>query len=96
MKRNQYWIIAAIMTLCGITAQAQETTMAFPQAEWSKAGDILQREAYNPTTDIRKVSYPLASRKGGANEATYRLDGIVADETTQGIVISNQKKIIRR
>ena len=64
--------------------------------EWSKAGDILQREAYNPTTDIRKVSYPLASRKGGANEATYRLDGIVADETTQGIVISNQKKIIRR
>ena len=41
MKRNQYWIIAAIMTLCGITAQAQETTMAFPQAEWSKAGDIL-------------------------------------------------------
>ena len=57
---------------------------------------VLQREAYNPTTDIRKVSYPLASRKGGANEATYRLDGIVADETTQGIVISNQKKIIRR
>ena len=57
---------------------------------------VLQREAYNPTTDIRKVSVPLASRKGVANEATYRLDGIVADETTQGILISNQKKIIRR
>ena len=29
------------MTLCGVTAKAQEATMAFPQAEWSKAGDIL-------------------------------------------------------
>ena len=57
---------------------------------------VLQRETYNPTTDIKKVSAPLASRKGVANEATYRLDGIVADETTQGIVISNQKKAIRR
>lgn len=57
---------------------------------------VLQRETYNPTTDIKKVSVPLASRKGVANEATYRLDGIVADETTQGIVISNQKKTIRR
>lgn len=41
MRNNQYWIFAAIMTLCGVTAKAQEATMAFPQAEWSKAGDIL-------------------------------------------------------
>ena len=34
-------MLAAIMILCGVTAQAQETTMAYPQAEWSKAGDIL-------------------------------------------------------
>ena len=33
-------MLAAIMILCGVTAQAQETTMAYPQAEWSKAGDI--------------------------------------------------------
>lgn len=53
-------------------------------------------EAQEATTDIKEVSAPLASRIGVANEATYRLDGIVADETTQGIVISNQKKTIRR
>ena len=33
-------MLAAILA-CGATAQAQETVMTYPQAEWLKAGDIL-------------------------------------------------------
>lgn len=41
MKRMRQWMIAALM-FCTIGALAQETAeMVYPQAEWSKAGDIL-------------------------------------------------------
>ena len=42
MKHINQWMLAAILALCGLTAQAQEAgKMVYPQAEWSKAGDIL-------------------------------------------------------
>ncbi|MBQ9672972.1 MAG: hypothetical protein IJV34_09000 [Prevotella sp.] len=40
MKQAKLWMLAAILA-CGATAQAQETVMTYPQAEWLKAGDIL-------------------------------------------------------
>ena len=41
MKRANMWI-AAMMAMCCMGVQAQETKeMVYPQAEWSKAGDIL-------------------------------------------------------
>ena len=42
MKQVNRWMLAAILIFCGLTIQAQETgKMVYPQAEWSKAGDIL-------------------------------------------------------
>ena len=42
MKLINQWMLAAIFTFCGLTVQAQEAgKMVYPQAEWSKAGDIL-------------------------------------------------------
>ena len=42
MKQVNRWMLAAILIFCGLTTQAQDTgKMAYPQAEWSKAGDIL-------------------------------------------------------
>ncbi len=41
MRRKKIWI-AAVLAMCCMGVQAQETReMVFPQAEWSKAGDIL-------------------------------------------------------
>lgn len=41
MKMTRKWMVA-VLTLCFIGAQAQVAVeMAYPQAEWSKAGDIL-------------------------------------------------------
>ena len=41
MRRKKIWI-AAVLAMCCMGVQAQETReMGFPQAEWSKAGDIL-------------------------------------------------------
>ena len=41
MRRTRIWI-ATVLAMCCMGVQAQETRkMAFPQAEWSKAGDIL-------------------------------------------------------
>ena len=42
MKKMMNWVLAATLTICGATAQAQEAPkMVYPQAEWLKAGDIL-------------------------------------------------------
>jgi arginine deiminase len=42
MKKRSLWVMTVILTICGVTAQAQEAPeMTYPQAEWSKAGDIL-------------------------------------------------------
>jgi len=41
MKRIKMWIVA-LLALCSMGLQAQKTAeMVYPQAEWSKAGDIL-------------------------------------------------------
>ena len=42
MRKSIQWAFVAILAICGSTVQAQdETKMSYPQAEWSKAGDIL-------------------------------------------------------
>ena len=41
MKQKKLWIMTAILLFCGAVVQAQEDKMVYPQAEWSKAGDIL-------------------------------------------------------
>ena len=61
-------MLAAIMILCGVTAQAQERTMAYPQAEWSKAGDILM---HTPGPELFNGVIPDESAE--ATEA-YRQD----------------------
>ena len=41
MKRTKRWMVA-VMAFCAMGSQAQEKVeMVYPQAEWSKAGDIL-------------------------------------------------------
>ena len=58
MKRIKMWIVA-MMALCCMGAQAQETAeMVYPQAEWSKAGDILM---HTPGQELfNGVIHPLA------------------------------------
>ena len=58
MKRIRMWIVA-MMALCCMGVQAQETTeMVYPQAEWSKAGDILM---YTPGQELfNGVIHPSA------------------------------------
>jgi len=58
MKRIRIWIVA-MMALCYMGAQAQETAeMVYPQAEWSKAGDILM---HTPGQELfNGVIHPLA------------------------------------
>ena len=41
MKKLFSMLALLLMTAVGATAQAQETVMTYPQAEWLKAGDIL-------------------------------------------------------
>lgn len=41
MKKIFSMLALLLMTAVGATAQAQETVMTYPQAEWLKAGDIL-------------------------------------------------------
>ena len=42
MRNWFYWALGAIIAFGSATAQAQEKEkMVYPQAEWSKAGDIL-------------------------------------------------------
>jgi hypothetical protein len=42
MKINLLTLVMASMMLCPMGAEAQETKeMKYPQAEWTKAGDIL-------------------------------------------------------
>lgn len=41
MKKVFSMLALLLMTAVGATAQAQETVMTYPQAEWLKAGDIL-------------------------------------------------------
>ena len=42
MRKSIQWAFVAILAICGSTVQAQdETKKSYPQAEWSKAGDIL-------------------------------------------------------
>ena len=42
MRKSIQWAFVAILAICGATVHAQvETKMSYPQAEWSKAGDIL-------------------------------------------------------
>ena len=35
------WMLAALLGIGSVTAYAQDVNMTYPQAEWSKAGDIL-------------------------------------------------------
>ena len=42
MKQKKLWMLAAILAICGAKTQAQDAAgMVYPQAEWTKAGDIL-------------------------------------------------------
>lgn len=41
MKKLFSMLALLLMTAVGVTAQAQETVMTYPKAEWLKAGDIL-------------------------------------------------------
>ena len=58
MKEMRMWFVS-IMALCCMSVQAQETTeMVYPQAEWSKAGDILM---YTPGQELfNGVIHPSA------------------------------------
>lgn len=59
MKILRLLMLAAIITICGLSAQAQETMeLTYPQAEWSKAGDILM---HPPGQELfNGVIHPLA------------------------------------
>ena len=45
MKRMTQWMVVSILTFCGASVssaqQVEKAVMAYPQAEWSRAGDIL-------------------------------------------------------
>ena len=58
MKEMRMWFVS-MMALCCMGVQAQETTeMVYPQAEWSKAGDILM---YTPGQELfNGVIHPSA------------------------------------
>ena len=59
MKKTMFWTLGAIFAICSVTAQAQEgEKMAYPQAEWSKVGDILM---HSPGQELfNGVIHPLA------------------------------------
>ena len=58
MKRTKMWIVT-MLVMCSMGLQAQEMAkMVYPQAEWSKAGDILM---YTPGQELfNGVIHPLA------------------------------------
>ena len=68
------FVVAAMLAVCTIGAQAQETTaMKYPQAEWTKAGDILM---HTPGYELfNGVIHPSA----GLFEHYFDVD-IAADE----------------
>lgn len=59
MKYTRLWGLAAILMFCGHTIQAQDAPeMVYPQAEWSKAGDILM---HTPGQELfNGVIHPMA------------------------------------
>ena len=87
MKRTKQWMLTVLM-LCATGAQAQETTeMAYPQAEWSKAGDILM---HTPGQELfNGVIHPSA----GLFEDYFDVEK--ASEEHQGYISMLQKNGIR-
>ena len=69
MTQIRLWIFAALITLGGIQTYAQQTAaMAYPHAEWSKAGDILM---HTPGQELfNGVIHPSA----GLFEAYFDVD----------------------
>ena len=54
---------------------------------------VLQREAWDPSqpTAVRAISRPA-----DINQSAYRLDGSPATNTTRGLIIEVNKKVIRK
>ncbi len=88
MKKTKLWVIAAILTVCGTKIQAQEMSkMVYPQAEWSKAGDILM---HTPGQELfNGVIHPSA----GLFEDYFNVDK--AAEEHRGYISMLEKNGIR-
>ena len=41
IKRQRQWVLVAILSIWSVATYAQDAKMTYPQAEWSRAGDIL-------------------------------------------------------
>ena len=87
MRKINLWLLAVIL-LCGTNIQAQDTLrMAYPQAEWSKAGDILM---HTPGQELfNGIIHPLA----GLFENYFDVDK--AAEEHQGYISMLEKNGIR-
>ena len=87
MKRTKMWIIT-MLAVCSMGLQAQETAeMVYPQAEWSKAGDILM---HTPGQELfNGVIHPLA----GLFEDYFDVDK--AAEEHKGYISMLEKNGIR-
>ena len=94
MKRGTFCIVV-VLTLFAVRTIAQEKAgMQLPQAEWTQAGDILM---HTPGQELfNGVIHPSAGLFEDYFDVDKAAEEHLADETTQGIVISNQKKTIRR
>ena len=86
MKRTKMWIVT-MLVMCSMGLQAQETAeMVYPQAEWSKAGDILM---YTPGQELfNGVIHPLA----GLFEDYFDVD--MAAEEHKGYISMLEKNSI--
>ena len=90
-----YSMLAAILTICGTATYAQDVTMAYPQAEWSKAGDILM---HTPGQELfNGVIHPAA----GLFEDYFDVDkaaeehrGYISMLEKNGIRVHNVKDIL--
>lgn len=87
MRKINLWLLAVIL-LCGTNIQAQDTLrMAYPQAEWSKAGDILM---HTPGQELfNGIIHPLA----GLFENYFDVDK--AAEEHRGYISMLEKNGIR-
>lgn len=87
MRKINLWLLAVIL-LCGTKTLAQDTLrMAYPQAEWSKAGDILM---HTPGQELfNGIIHPLA----GLFENYFDVDK--AAEEHRGYISMLEKNGIR-
>ena len=68
-KNLLQWMFAVILSFWGVTSYAQDVEMTYPQAEWSKAGDILMHRLTtpHPAASMPSASMPLPMARSTAS-----------------------------